>query len=298
MLFFLDESGTDHKNAPYEILAGVAIQEQNMWPLIQEFRGLERYHFGILLNEAKIELKGSTFLKNKNFRFAGQDESIPIKLRTPLVKSFLQKNLQSKSGYNPKYLQNEFTAFGQASIDFIRDIYKLSAQKNLKVFASIVPINVPKPKTNQDFLRKDYLYLFERFFNYLQEGQSNEMGILIFDERDRNFCVRLCSQIEAYFTNTRKGKLRSTRIMPQPLFVHSDLTTAVQIVDIVAYSINWGLRLKGMKELTRPEMEEFGENAQSMQYTGKNGSNKLYGIKYIQDLRPKSQRKKGSDSLS
>ncbi len=65
MLLFLDESGTDHKEAPYEVLAGVALREKYLWQLIQEIRASERDHFGTLLSETNVEFKGKKLLKSK-----------------------------------------------------------------------------------------------------------------------------------------------------------------------------------------------------------------------------------------
>ncbi|MFQ5615791.1 MAG: DUF3800 domain-containing protein [Anaerolineales bacterium] len=39
------------------------------------------------------------------------------------------------------------------------------------------------------------------------------------------------------------------QITPEPFFVHSDLTTGVQLADLVAYLISWGFRTGDM---TRP----------------------------------------------
>ncbi len=75
MLLFLDESGTDRCEAPYEVLAGVAIREHDLWPLIQAIRAAERDHFGMLLSDAGVELKGKKLLKSKVFRFAAQGRS-------------------------------------------------------------------------------------------------------------------------------------------------------------------------------------------------------------------------------
>jgi hypothetical protein len=38
MLFFIDESGHDHGEAPYEVLAAVAVSERDLWNLIQAVR--------------------------------------------------------------------------------------------------------------------------------------------------------------------------------------------------------------------------------------------------------------------
>ena len=296
MLLFLDESGTDHRTTPYEVLAGVAVRETIMWSLIQAVRTSERNHFGMLLSEAEVEPKGTTLLKTKIFRLASQSNPIPSEERVRLVNSFLVKSRQEASGHHPRYTRNEFTAYGQAVLDFVRDVYAICGQHELKVFASVVSHDAPK--TGDDILRKDYSYLFERFYYYIEDLTSTEeMGLLVFDERDKNFCKRLCAQMEVYFLQTGRGLVRSSRIVPEPFFVHSDITTAVQVADIVAYSINWGLRLNRMDKSTRPEMEEFGQLAQNLQYIGhrgKHGNTTVYGIKYIDDLRPRSERTNNS----
>lgn len=48
----------------------------------------------------------------------------------------------------------------------------------------------------------------------------------------------------------------SGQIIPEPFFVHSDLTTGIQIADLIAYSVSWGFRrIEGMKEPGRPELK-------------------------------------------
>jgi len=41
MLLFVDGSGTDRREAPYGVLAGVAIHERDLWNLIQAIRAVE-----------------------------------------------------------------------------------------------------------------------------------------------------------------------------------------------------------------------------------------------------------------
>jgi hypothetical protein len=101
--------------------------------------------------------------------------------------------------------------------------------------------------------------------------------------------------MEKYFIETFKGRIRSARIIPEPFFVHSDLTKAVQITDIVAYCLNWGIRLKRTTEPTRPEMEPFGQGALDLKHVGKRFDDDgnewpVYGVTYIDDLRPAADR--------
>ena len=76
MLFFIDESGHDHGEAPYEVLAVVAVPERDLWNLIQAVRAAEIEFFGIHFSEGGVEFKGKKLLKNKTFRHARQGPPI------------------------------------------------------------------------------------------------------------------------------------------------------------------------------------------------------------------------------
>ncbi|HOU14884.1 MAG TPA: DUF3800 domain-containing protein [Anaerolineae bacterium] len=288
MLLFVDESGVDRREAPYEVLAGVAIRERNLWPLIQAIRAAERDHFGMLLRETLVEFKGKKLLKDKVFRFARQGVLLPKDERTALAGSFLRKGLSCEI---PQ--RREFTAYGQAVLTFVQEIYALCGQFGVKVFASMVDPHSPRPEGN--FLRKDYAYLFERFYYYLEDISVDEMGVIVFDELEKARCQRLLTQMETYFLQTYNGRMRSSRIIPEPFFVHSDLTTLVQLADIVAYSLNWGLRLNRMYAPTRVDLEPFGQQAFDLRYVGHRFDEReiaraVYGVTYIDDLRPREER--------
>jgi hypothetical protein len=85
-------------------------------------------------------------------------------------------------------------------------------------------------------LRKDYAYLFERFYYFLEDADPSALGIVVFDELDKAQSHILLAQMDRYFKVTQKGRQRSGRIIPEPFFVHSDLTTGVQLADLVAYN--------------------------------------------------------------
>ena len=122
------------------------------------------------------------------------------------------------------------------------------------------------------------------------------MGLIVFDEIDKAQAKLLLGQMEEYFSRTHIGRTRSGRIVPEPFFVHSDLTTAVQLADIAAYCLNWGLRLNRMEEPTRPEIEEFAQMVFDLRYVGRTVDGRtnrewpLYGITYVDDLRPSMER--------
>jgi len=73
--------------------------------------------------------------------------------------------------------------------------------------------------------------------------------------------------------------------------VHSDLTTLVQMADLIAYVISWGGRLKNMDYPGRPELTSFAEEILKLRFTHitDRGYN-VYGFKVINDLRALNDR--------
>ncbi len=63
------------------------------------------------------------------------------------------------------------------------DVFDICAKFKCKVFASVVETDAPN--TTSDGLRKDYGYLFERFFYFLEDGKPPEHGIIVFDELEK-----------------------------------------------------------------------------------------------------------------
>jgi hypothetical protein len=54
-------------------------------------------------------------------------------------------------------------------------------------------------------------------------------------------------------------------IIPEPFFVHSGLTSLVQLADIIAYVVSWGVRLPHMTEPGRPELAELAKHVLRLQ---------------------------------
>ncbi len=258
---FIDESGQDRKASPYEVLAGVSIQDSELWNLIQRIHDLEKDIFGMRISEGNLELKAKKLLKRKTFRIAAQTVEMEADQRRDLVRSCLRKGLAKDSSVTKK----ELTALGQAKIAFVSSLLELCAQHRVHFFASIVDNFADRP-VEGEYLRKDYAFLFERFFYYLEDKASEPMGIVVFDELEKSRCHLLLNQMEAYFLRTKKGRMRSSRIVPEPFFVHSDLTTAVQIADLVAYITAWGVQVGSMSEPARPELKSLGDQVSQLRY--------------------------------
>lgn len=73
-----------------------------------------------------------------------------------------------------------------------------------RTFASIVETDACPTATGG--LRKDYAYLFERFFYFLEDNNSREQGIVVFDELEKSQSHLLIDQTtERHETNKGNG---------------------------------------------------------------------------------------------
>lgn len=255
---FLDESGQDGRNSPYEVLAGLAIEDRQLWRLIQAIKGAQEAHFGLRLFDAYgAEAKGLKLLNRKTFRLAGQKEAMPPADRARLAHAALTDGANVRG--------DQLTALGQAKLAYVRTVLNLCRQHGAVAFASIIPNDIVRP--DYDFLQKDYAFLFERFFHFLNGRPEavKPMGTVIFDEVEKQQSQILLSQMEQYFLHTGKGRTRSRLIIPEPLFVHSDLTSMIQMADLVAYIVSWGVRLTtGVRPMNKPKRDELDPFAQQV----------------------------------
>ena len=133
--------------------------------------------------------------------------------------------------------------------------------------------------------------MFERFFYFLDVQTPQQLGLVIFDELERSQCHILIDQMARYFRETAKGRMRAGRIIPEPFFVHSHLTTAVQVADIIAYLAAWGVKIKGMKRERREELAPLAEAVLQLRWTAPaDGGHRHWSVVLINDLRPSSER--------
>ena len=98
-----------------------------------------------------------------------------------------------------------------------------------------------------------------------------------------------------YFLGTETGRLRAGRVIPEPMFVHSELTTGVQLADLAAYIIAWNVRVGGMPPERREEMDALGGAVLNLRYratreVGDNPTFSIWSVAVIDDLRPFRER--------
>jgi hypothetical protein len=284
-LLFMDESGHDHRKLPYEVRGGIALAAERLWPFVQAVKKLEVDCFGDALHRYKTELKGHKVLDKDRFVWAAQESELDDQARRKHCLAFLNKGVEKKPP-----LRIEFTAYGQACLCMARGVFELLASHKAQLFAVAIPRLVAKPPTfeAEEFLRKDQVFLLERFFYFL-EGQ-NKFGLLVMDETDKVEDRKFVRRLERYFTATDTGRYRSARIVPSPFFVSSDMSYPVQVADVCIYCVNWGFRLpkQGMDAPTRPDIESaFKEWLFRLQFDGEGYRDgkvfKVFGIVFVQN---------------
>lgn len=284
-LLFMDESGHDHRTMPYEVRGGVALHISELWPFIQATQRLELSSFGTALSQFRTELKGCKLLDKDRFKWAAQGPPMQDEERRKHCRGFLTKGLEKKPP-----IRIEFTAYGQASLEMATGMFELLRHHKARLFAAAIPRSVLKPDTFEagEYLRKDHVFLFERYFYFLE--QEKQHGLLVMDEMEKIEDRRFVRRLESYFRRTEPGRYRSTWIVPTPLFVSSDMTYPVQAADLAIYSLNWGFRLpnRGMNAPVRPEIaDNYGQWLAQLQFRGEGNRDGIvfetYGIVFVPD---------------
>lgn len=292
MLLFIDESGQDHRAMPCEVLAGVAIAQRNLWNLVKAIRGAEKEHFGDYLRNLRVsEAKAKRFLKRKCFRLANQRIDISEQELPRLAHSTLRTGMEARVAHTAesKVTARELTGYSRSVLRFVHAVLDIAAVFDVKVIASVVDAGAAQ--SGRDVLRKDVVYLFERYFYLLKEQCPERQGLVVFDELERSKAKHLIERMAEYFLGTKTGKVRSSLIVPAPFFVHSELTTGVFLADLAAYVLGWAWRLERMPQPSRDELKPFAKKLHEMQFHGqkpkRNGMGywPLHGIVYLDDLR-------------
>ncbi len=262
-LFFLDESGHDHRNMQYEVRGGVVLHSGTLWSFVRDMMALEVDAFGDRLHLYGTEIKGHKLLDKDRFRWSIQADELDPITRRMNSRSFLRK---STSGSTPSRI--EFTAYGQASLMMARGMFDLLEKHDARVFACAIPRGAHKGVTPPaDFLRKDQVFLLERFYYFLEDQQQT--GLLVMDETEKKTDRQFVGRLERYFTLTHTGQLRSKWIVPSPFFVSSDMAYPVQAADVCIYCINCGFRIaeRGMNADVRIEIAtEFAPRLKRLQW--------------------------------
>jgi hypothetical protein len=292
MLLFIDENGHDHHDMPCEVLAGVAVSDDNLWNLVKAVRAAEKDFFGdYLRNLRQSEMKAKKLLKRKRFRSAQRKVTIGDGELVVLANAALE--------HGEIATERQIVAYSRQVLAFVHEVLNIAARHSVQIFASVVDIHAQRPQPGM--LRKDYVYLFERYFYYLETFPPRERGLIVFDELEKSKSHVLIQQMAKYFLGTQTGRYRSSRVVPEPFFVHSDLTTGVFLADLAAYILGWGWRLGKMAQPARAELKPYADKLHDMQFHGErpapdgSGTISLHGICYLDDLRGRQAKQMGDE---
>lgn len=284
-LLFMDESGHDHKNMPMEVRGGVAIHTSKIWSFVQGWNTARAEIFSEHLLELGDEIKGSELLQRKRLQWAEQMQPLNDQARRKGVQRFLTKKAQDEA---PS--RRDFSAYGQASVMMVERVFDLLEDHNAFLFASLIPRGVKPPKNFRfnHYLRKDHVFLQERFFYFLEGKQ--EHGLFVMDQTEKQQDRRFVKRLEGYYTKTQTGRARTQWIIPYPLFVDSEMSVGVQAADLCLYCINWGFRLEhwGFAGPKRQEIaDKFGARLNRLQFEGDGYRNgevfRTFGIVFVPD---------------
>jgi hypothetical protein len=254
---FADESGHDWKATPYEVFCGLAIEDRALWPFIADFKTAEYESFGQPLNPPGKRLKGSQLLSRKVFRQAWAHDTIDPWDRRREANEALVNGATATT--------RQLAALAQAKLSLVNRMLDLCHSYGVRVFATYR--TEPSDLTlSQPMLDKNYVYLFERFFYFLEEQYTPATGIVCYDEYSRSSSHLMVHQMENYFKKTEKGRERARLIVPEPFFVHNDLSIGNQIADVFAYLLNWGFRLPTMTQPVREELVGMAESIKPLRF--------------------------------
>lgn len=94
----MDESGHDLKESPYEVLAGICVEDRDLWNFVTQAQMAEEEFFGQRVTQGLLELKGKKILKRKVFRLAGQMPPFQGRERRDSAQRCLLKGQEEPAG--------------------------------------------------------------------------------------------------------------------------------------------------------------------------------------------------------
>jgi len=229
-------------------------------------------------------MKGKSLLAKDRFHWANQATLMQDDARRKHALGFLSKGLEKKPP-----TKEEFTAYGQACLLWVDGMFAAILNRDATLFAAAIPKAAPRvPPSATEFLRRDHVRLFERYFYFLDAKKDH--GLIVMDEVDQTDDRRFVRRLENYFTRTEAGRYRSQWIVPVPFFVSSEMAYPVQAADVCIFCVNWGFRMPniGMVAETRPEIaRRFGPWLNRIQFKGEGYRDgavfKSFGIFFVEE---------------
>ena len=289
-LLLLEESGHDHRTLPYEVRGGFALPLRDLWPMARSLRNAETYSFGRPLAGWGTRVKGARLLDRDRFRWAAQMPLLQDGERKQGVEGFFAAPTGGDrgSGAGPGPTRLEFTAYGQACLQMARSIFHILKQYETPLFGTMIPRRVEPPGEHPvrgQGLRRDHLYLLERFYYFLQ--QNDAFGVVALPPLQPCPHRGFIEGVSRYLADQAPSGYRQ-RLLPVPLGLPGELAPLFEAADVVAYCLNHTFRLptRGMDAPLREEIaRDFNHVVGALQYRGRIEQYgrifESYGIVYV-----------------
>ena len=278
-LLFLDEPGDQQADLPYGVLTGLAVEDAQVWPLARRLIDAQEQFFGRQVTGADHAAFDAASLLGPEVYRASQ--------RLPELdwQDILRQANPNRGGPGPDPLEAE-VALARAKIAYCEYALALAKDYGATAFVILIPRELLALQFNRK-LRKDYAYLFERFYYFLTSKGRDEFGIFVKAQHVVGRKYVGVENIEEYFARTTNGRVRAQRIIPTPLYADGTLGILSSLANIVSYGSSWTIRLPGMSQPVRPEMDRLATLCGDMRfhYNTPNGK-KDWSFKFIASLDP------------
>ena len=242
---------------PYKTLCGISVQDSNIWDLLKRLRDAQRFYFGINKVDDVGMFNPQDMLDQSIYDLSSMYPAFSPKERARLTIEALSTSNEANT--------EQTSALSQSKISYCEFVLRLARDYGAQAFATITDRD-QEERTSNGQLRKDYSFLFERFFYFLESRSTNSVGYLVRSHRSANGADVSSMDISNYFSNTTNGRLRSKLIIGDLMFASNELQRMVQVASIVAYTINWGYRLQGMTAPVRSELSPLADLISAMRF--------------------------------
>lgn len=282
---FAGASGRHPGSAPYEVVTGVVIEDRDVWNLAQALADAELRHFGRRFSTSGAPPKARQLLNSRVFRQASLLPAAPFEQRREMARACLDRGQDAD--------RRSQAALAHAKLAFAGEALEAAARFRCRLIASIVSRRSPRPLPGQ--LRKDFAYLFERFFYCVDDVKPNPLGIVVGPPLQDPDGRLLAEQMACYFRGTLKGRQRSSLVLAEPLSAAGELRGLVELADLVAYVTSWAFRTRELVEPARRELGPYKEQVRSLRYRvvreiGDNPNFVVWGFAVVPDVRMRDDR--------
>ncbi len=285
-VLFVNGSGFESSSSPYEVVAGVIVEDRDLWNFVQAILDAKVRHFGATAPTERLTAR--RLLKRKVFRLAHQLPPLPFEERRALARACLERGAAAG--------KREMTALAQSKVAYVGEVFEVCSRFRCRLIASIVSNRLPRPTPG--YLRKDYAFLLERFYYFLEDQKPPQCGFVACREHAAPFSELLADQMARYFKGTVRGRQRTSLVLPDPLAVRGDLAVGTEVAALVAYVAAWGFRTRELTEPARNELYDFKEQIRALRYRavreiGDSTNFVIWGFTVVNDLRTREEREQG-----